>query len=168
MNTMATAPPTMAPTSDRDCCASPSSRVSGVLVVSCVSSLVDTSLLVSVVACTGREGGTKSPGHSSSSKEASKTTQVLLMTSRAWWTGSVATSDDVIHRSMYLMISLAVAWALSCTFALSVTWFGDPGKQWNSPSVMSVCANSQLEQCWETPWTIATKVSWTLSSGSLI
>ena len=52
-------------------------------------------------------------GHSGSSSEANRTTQVPLILSREWWTGIVMTADDVIHCSMYSMTSLAVAGAPS-------------------------------------------------------
>ena len=170
MSTIATVPPTIVPASNWDWLVSIFSPlllwvfVVGWAVVVKASDVI-MSLVMLVVSW---EGGIKYPGHSGSSSELSKTIQVLLFFSRAWCTGRVTTSDDVIHCSMCIMTSLAVAWALSWTLALKVTWLGDPGKHWNSPSVMLVCSSSQCGHCWLTPLAIPTMTSRTLSSGSLI
>ena len=177
-STIAKAPPTIAPTSNWGCFVSTDETVSLLLlpmiiwVVVVISLLTEPDVIMSlvmlVVVYTGWEGGVKYPGHSGSSNEASKTTQVSFIFSRAWCTGRVTTSDDVIHCSIYIMTSLAIVWALSWTLALRVTWFGDPWKHWNSALVMLVCSSSQDGQCWLTPLAIPTRTSWTLSSGSLI
>ena len=76
--------------------------VVGMVVVSCIV------VLLSTGSCVIRYAG-----HSGSSSEANRTTQVPLILSLAWWTGIVMISGDVIHCSIYSMTSLAVAGALS-------------------------------------------------------